>query len=94
VLRGGLHTGCYYFCFGLEDKSWQLEKFDGGRYHIERLVESSKKEVICDLRDGSVVITKIFHDSINGGVFYSANVTCNDQAFDAPSKSLTFFALE
>ena len=68
----------------LLDKSWQLKKFDRGRYYIEVSIELSKNKVICDLGVANIVIVKIFDDSISGGVFYSAEVTCDTQVFDAP----------
>lgn len=68
----------------LGETRWQLKKFGGGRYHIELVTSLSSKEVICELASESIVIDKIFDDSINGGIFYSAKVTCNDHFFNAP----------
>ncbi|WP_290701924.1 hypothetical protein [Amphritea sp.] len=68
----------------LGNTPWQLKKFGGGRYHIELAISLSKKEVICELGAKSIVIDKIFDDSINGGIFYSAKVTCNDHVYNAP----------
>jgi hypothetical protein len=68
----------------VEEVSWQLKKFDGGRYHIELAANLSKKEVICELIAGSVIIEKIFDDSMNGGLFYSAKISCNGHTYSAP----------
>jgi hypothetical protein len=68
----------------IDEKSWQLKKFEGGRYHIELSVGFSKKEVICELNDETVVIDKIFDDSLNGGIFYTAKVNCNGHNYTAP----------
>ena len=57
------------------DNRWQLNKVDGGRYHIEKSVDLSKKKVICDSGDGNVVSIKIFDESVNSGIFNSVKVT-------------------
>ncbi len=68
----------------LDKASWQLKKYEGGRYHIELKTSVGKKDVICELESKNIVIEKIFDDSVNGGVFYSAKVICNDRVFNAP----------
>lgn len=68
----------------LDEVSWQLKKFEGGRYYIGLASNPSEQEVICDLGAESVLIENIFDDSVNGGIFYSARVTCNKQVYNAP----------
>jgi hypothetical protein len=64
--------------------SWQLKKFDGGRYYVERASSTSVKKVICELSEGKLIVDEIFDDSINGGIFYSANVSCGGNTYNAP----------
>jgi hypothetical protein len=67
----------------LDDRSWQLKKFDGGRYYIEQSF-NPRDRIICDLEEGTVVINEIFSDSVNGGVFYAADASCDGTVFEAP----------
>lgn len=61
-----------------EEYEWTLRKFSKGRLFIEKTyegVQSTRK--ICSLGGSEIEIIDVFEDRINGGIFYSANATCN-----------------
>ena len=60
------------------------KKFKDGRYHIELKSDQNRKETICSLNEGIISIDSIFEDSINGGIFYSAKVTCEKETYNVP----------
>ena len=64
------------------DKTWQLKKFKDGRYYIA--LSNNSRNYVCQLRDGTVVINKVFSDTINHGIFYDAHVTCLAKQYRAP----------
>ena len=60
------------------DYNWTLRKFTKGRYFIERTYPSVKStQEICSLNGRDVIIKDIYEDRINGGIFYSAVVSCD-----------------
>ena len=69
-----------------DDRVWTLRRFSGGRYSI--LLSSpgnTSTELVFALDDRPIVITSVFEDKLNGGVYYSAEVQDNEGAtIEAP----------
>jgi hypothetical protein len=60
-----------------------LKKFSEGRYYLATN-NSTYNRIICNLEDGHLIINEVFFDTINGGIFYAANVYCNQTQYQAP----------
>lgn len=67
-----------------DDYRWTLRKFSNGRYFIERTHPEFKgTEEVCSLEGKEIVISDIFKDRFNGGIYYRANVFCDGKnSFD------------
>jgi hypothetical protein len=76
----------------VEQDRWLLRKFDGGRYFVEVRVpptaataSTSTIVTICDFTDATMRIDEVFLDRLNGGVHFSAQVTCpSGERYTAP----------
>ncbi len=62
-----------------EERSWELHKFDGGRYYLvfpfSKQIE--KPDFVCALGGKPVKIVHLFEDELNGGVYFDGEVSCD-----------------
>ena len=72
------------FLVDSDEYKWTLRKSSYSRHIIERSdPEFKSTEEICSLAGKKIVITDIFRDHINGGIYYRANVSCDaEKSFD------------
>lgn len=61
-----------------DDYRWTLRKHTKGRYFVQKKYPGlGSTDEVCSLNNQEILVTDIFEDRINGGIFYSAVVTCD-----------------
>ena len=77
-------------------QDWVLRRFSSGRNFISKakVSDESGVSIVCYLSGKELVITDVYTDKVNGGVFYSASVSCDGNTITKVPKSYWYPELD